>query len=144
METHKFMIGVNKVILLGNVGKDPEVQHLEGGISVAKFPLATTETFKDKSGNKVDQTEWHNIVAWRGLADVAEKIVKKGVQVYIEGKIRTRSWEDKEKNKRYTTEIIAEVITITGKRNEPANNVTSTTFDNVTSNETNAGNDLPF
>lgn len=112
------MLGVNKVILLGNVGKDPEVQHLDGGVTVAKFPLATTETFKDKNGNKVDQTEWHNIVAWRGLADVAEKIVKKGSQVYIEGKLRTRKWEDKDKNTRYTTEVVADVITITGRRVE--------------------------
>ena len=112
------MAGVNKVILLGNVGKDPEIQHLEGGVSVARFPLATTESYKDKNGNKTEQTEWHNIVAWRGLADVVEKIIKKGVQVYIEGKIRTRKREDKDNNIRYITEIIADVITVTGKRNE--------------------------
>ena len=115
------MIGVNKVILLGNVGKDPEIQHLEGGVSVARFPLATSESFKDKNGIKVDQTEWHNIVAWRGLADIAEKIVKKGIQVYIEGKIRTRKREDKDKNVKYITEIIADVITVTGRRNENSN-----------------------
>ena len=140
------MLGVNKVILLGNVGKDPEVQHLEGGVSVAKFPLATTETYKDKNGNKIDQTEWHNIVAWRGLADVAEKIVKKGSQVYIEGKIRTRAWEDKEKNKRYTTEIVADVITITGRRpenpdNQTNNNTSTSTLDTTLATP---GEDLPF
>ena len=115
------MASVNKVILLGNVGRDPDIQHLEGGITVAKFPLATTETFKDKNGNKVDQTEWHNIVAWRGLADIAEKIIKKGIQVYIEGKIKTRKREDKDKNVKYITEIIADVITVTGRKNDASN-----------------------
>jgi single-strand DNA-binding protein len=139
------MNGVNKVILLGNVGKDPEIQHLEGGVTVARFPMATTESYKDKNGNKVDQTEWHNIVVWRGLADVTEKIVHKGTQLYIEGRLRTRQWEDKEKNKRYTTEIVADVINVTGRRadsNNSNNNDTSTpaSFD-LNAND---GNDLPF
>ncbi|MFM2019038.1 MAG: hypothetical protein RL007_2694, partial [Bacteroidota bacterium] len=99
------MAGVNKVILIGNLGKDPEVRYLEGGIAVANFPVATTETFRDKMGNKQEQTEWHQIVLWRKLAEVAEKYLRKGQQVYIEGKIRSRNWEDKEGNKRYTTEI---------------------------------------
>ena len=94
------MAGVNKVILVGNLGKDPEVRHLEGGAVVAKFPLATSETYKTKEGQRVDQTEWHNVVMWRGLAESAEKYLHKGSLVYIEGKIRTRSWEDKEGNKR--------------------------------------------
>ena len=98
-------MSVNKVILVGNVGKDPEVRHLEGGTTVARFPLATNETYTDKSGKKVTQTEWHNIVVWRGLAEIAEKYVRKGTQLYIEGKIRTRSWEDQNKIRRYTTEI---------------------------------------
>ena len=87
------MRGINKVILVGHLGKDPEVQYLEGGICLAKFPLATSDSYKDKSGNKVDQTEWHNIVLWRGLAEIAEKYVRKGSLVYLEGKIETRSYE---------------------------------------------------
>ncbi len=106
------MAGVNKVILIGNLGKDPEVRYLEGGIAVANFPVATTESFRDKNGNKQEQTEWHQIVMWRKLAEVAEKYLRKGQQVYIEGKIRSRSWEDKEGNKRYTTEIFGDVLTI--------------------------------
>lgn len=105
-------IGVNKVILVGNLGKDPEVRHLEGGAVVASFPLATTESYKDKSGNKVDQTEWHNIVLWRAQAEFAEKFLKKGNTILVEGKLRTRSWEDKDKNRRYTTEIYGDSITI--------------------------------
>ena len=97
------MSGVNKVILVGHLGKDPEVRHLENGVNVASFSLATTETITNKNGEKQDLTEWHNIVVWRGLADVAEKYLKKGKQVYVEGKIRTRSWDDKEGVKRYTT-----------------------------------------
>ena len=97
------MRGVNRVILIGNLGKDPEVQHLEGNIAVAKFPLATTETHKDKNGNLVSQTEWHTIVLWRGLAELALKYLHKGSLVYIEGRLRTRNWEDKDKNKRSIT-----------------------------------------
>lgn len=115
------MPGINKVILVGNVGKDPEVRYLEGGIAVANFPVATTESFRDKLGNKQEQTEWHQIVLWRKLAEVAEKYVKKGQQVYIEGKIRSRSWEDKEGNKRYTTEIFGDVLTILSKMNPDSN-----------------------
>lgn len=96
---------VNKVILVGNVGADPEVKYLDGGVAVAHFSLATTESYKNKNGERVDQTEWHNIVLWRGLAEVAEKYVKKGMKLYIEGRIRTRSWDDQNGVKRYTTEI---------------------------------------
>ena len=88
------MPGVNKVILIGNLGKDPEVRYLEGGIAVANFPIATTETFRDKNGNKNEQTEWHQIVLWRRLAEVAEKYCHKGQMVYLEGKIRSRTWDD--------------------------------------------------
>jgi single-strand DNA-binding protein len=118
------MAGVNKVILVGNLGKDPEVKHLENGIAVAKFPIATSESYKDKSGNRVDQTEWHNIVMWRGLAEVAEKYLRKGNQIYIEGKLRSRSWEDTEGIKRYTTEIVADQMTMLGTKadNESQNN----------------------
>ena len=112
------MKGVNKVILIGNLGKDPEVRSLEGGAKVANFPIATTESYKDKSGNNVDQTEWHNIVVWRGLADVADKYLKKGMPIYLEGKIRTRSWDDKEGHKRYTTEIVADNLIMLGKKDD--------------------------
>ena len=95
---------VNKVILVGNLGKDPEVRHLENGAAVANFSIATSETYKyRKTGEKVSQTEWHNIVAWRGLAEIAERYLKKGHKVYIEGKLKTRSWQDQDGNNRYST-----------------------------------------
>lgn len=101
------MHGVNKVTLIGNVGKDPETRYLESGVPVSTFSLATSESFKNKNGERVTSTEWHNIVLWRGLAELAEKYVHKGDPLFIEGKIRTRTWEDKEGKRRYTTEIIA-------------------------------------
>jgi single-strand DNA-binding protein len=112
------MAGINKVILVGNLGKDPEVRHLEGGNSVANFTLATNEYYKDKQGTRVERTEWHNIAAWRGLAEMAEKYLKKGQQVYVEGKIRTRQYQDKENQTRYITEIIADEITMLGGRSQ--------------------------
>ena len=111
------MSGINKVILVGHLGKDPEVRYLEGGVSVASFPLATTETF-NKDGRKVEQTEWHNIVLWRSLADVAAKYLQKGKLVYIEGKLRTRYFEDKEGVKKYTTEVVAENFTMLGRKTD--------------------------
>lgn len=119
------MAGVNKVILVGNLGKDPEVRHLESGAVVANFPIATTETYKDKSGNRQEQTEWHNIVLWRGLAEVAEKYLRKGSQVYIEGKLRSRSWEDKEGNTRYITEVIGDNMTMLGSKGSSSDNSSS-------------------
>lgn len=108
------MAGVNKVILIGNLGKDPEIRHLENGVAVANFTIATTESYKDRTtGERRDQTEWHNIVLWRGLAEVSEKYLKKGDSVYIEGKLRTRSWE-KDGVTRYTTEIVADNMTMLG------------------------------
>jgi single-strand DNA-binding protein len=101
------MIGVNKVILIGNLGKDPEIVMFDN-VKKASFPLATTEQYKNHDGMKVDETEWHNIVCWRGLADVADKFLKKSMQVYIEGKLKSRQWEDKEGNKRRTVEVVAE------------------------------------
>jgi len=112
------MAGINKVILIGNLGKDPEIRSLENSVKVASFSLATSESYKNKEGQKVEQTEWHNIVMWRGLAEVAEKYLKKGSQIYMEGKIRTRSWDDKEGNKRYTTEIIADTFTMLGSKRD--------------------------
>jgi single-strand DNA-binding protein len=94
------MAGVNKVILVGNLGKDPELKYLEGNIARANFSIATSEYHKDKNGNKVEQTEWHNIVVWRSMAESAEKLLKKGTQIYLEGKLQTRQWIDKDGNKK--------------------------------------------
>lgn len=114
-------MSVNKVILVGNLGKDPEVRYLENGTPVANFPIATSERYKDRNtGERVTQTEWHNIVLWRGLAEVAEKYLKKGNQVYIEGKLRTRSWDDQNGNKRYTTEVVADNMTMLGGARDEA------------------------
>lgn len=113
------MAGVNKVILVGNLGKDPEVKYLDNGVAVANFSLATTESYKNKQGEKVSQTEWHNIVVWRGLAEVAEKYLKKGASVYVEGKVRTRKWEDKDGNTRYNTEILVDNMTMLGGKKDP-------------------------
>ena len=119
------MLGVNKVILIGNLGKDPEVRYLDNGIAVANISLATTENYKNKEGEKVSQTEWHDIVLWRGLAEVAEKYLKKGASVYIEGKIRTSKWVDKDDNNRYKTEIMADKMNMLSKSsNEIASNNT--------------------
>lgn len=104
---------VNKVILIGNLGKDPEVRRLENGGVVASFSLATSETYVDKTtGEKRVTTDWHNIVLWRGLAEVAEKYARKGQKIYVEGKLKTRSWQDKDGNTRYTTEVLAENMTL--------------------------------
>ena len=117
------MSGINKVILVGHLGKDPEVRYLDGGVSVASFPLATSESF-NKDGRKIEQTEWHNIVMWRGLADVAAKYLQKGKLVYIEGKLRTRSFEDKTGVRKYTTEVVAENFTVLGRKTDFENDTT--------------------
>jgi len=112
------MRGINKAILIGNLGKDPEIQFIEGSICVAKFSLATTETHKDKAGKLNSLTEWHTVVLWRGLAELAHKYLRKGSLVYIEGRLKTRSWEDKEGNKKFATEIIGENMIMLDKRHE--------------------------
>jgi single-strand DNA-binding protein len=109
-------MSLNKVMLIGNVGKDPEVRHLESGATTASFTLATTERYKDKNGETKDQTEWHNIVCWRALADLVEKYVRKGSQLYIEGRIRTRSYTDRDGNTRYITEITADNLQMLGRK----------------------------
>src|SRR5207253_1515384 len=112
------MRGVNRVMLIGNLGKDPDVQYLEGNIAVAKFPLATTETYKDRGGKLISQTEWHTIVLWRGLAELAQKYLHKGSLIYVEGRLRTRSWEDREGNKKFATEIVGDNLIMLDKRTE--------------------------
>jgi single-strand DNA-binding protein len=112
------MRGVNRVMLIGNLGKDPDMQFLEGNIAVAKFSLATTETFKDRNGKHTAQTEWHTIVLWRGLAELAQKYLHKGSLVYIEGRLKTRSWEDKEGNKKFATEIVGDNLIMLDKRSD--------------------------
>jgi single-strand DNA-binding protein len=105
-------------MLIGNLGKDPHVDYLEGNIGVAKFPLATTETYKDRNGKLVSQTEWHTVVLWRGLADLAAKYLHKGSLVYIEGRLRTRSWEDKEGNKKFATEVVGDNLIMLEKKSD--------------------------
>lgn len=103
-----------KVILIGNVGADPTVKTLESGVKTASIRLATTEKFTDKQNNPITHTEWHNVVLWRGLADVADRYVRKGSQVFVEGRIRTREWTDKDGVKRYATDIIADTMKLLG------------------------------
>ena len=108
-------------MLIGNVGRDPEVRYLDGNsgnAKVATFTLATTERYRDRNGETRENTEWHNIVAWRGNADVAERFIRKGTQLFIEGRIRTRSWDDQTGNKRYTTEIIVDNLQLLGKKSD--------------------------
>ena len=108
------MGSLNKVMLIGNLGKDPEVRAIPSGAKVANFSIATSENYTDKNGQKVEKTEWHNIVMWRGLAEIAEKYLRKGSQIYIEGRLQTRTWDDQNGQKRYTTEIIADQMQMLG------------------------------
>jgi single-strand DNA-binding protein len=109
------------VVLIGNLGRDPDVQRLEGNIAVAKFPLATTESYKDKEGKTVSQTEWHTVVLWRGLAELAERFLHKGSLVYIEGRLRTRNWEDAQNVRRYATEIVADNLVMLDRKKDSEN-----------------------
>jgi len=126
-------MAVNKAILVGNVGKDPETRYLEGGTAVSRFSLATSEVYKNKNGEKITNTDWHNIVVWRGLAEIAEKYIKKGTQLYVEGRIKTRSYTDKDGNTRYTTEIVADNFQMLGKKSDNASS-TSESADNSFNN----------
>jgi len=118
------MRGLNKVTLIGNVGKDPETQVLEGVNCVAKFTLATSESYKNDKGNKQTETEWHSIIAWRSLAEVAGKYLKKGSMVYVEGNIKTRSFENKAGVKKYVTQIIADSLILLDKTNGKPSEIT--------------------
>ncbi len=143
-------MSVNKVILIGRLGKDPEVRKINATTTVCNFPLATNESYKNQDGSYTEQTEWHNIVMWRGVAERAERILKKGNTIFVEGKLRTRSWEDKEGNKRYTTEIVVENFQLLEKRESTGTN----NSENKSGSETNASSetvseptfddDLPF
>jgi single-strand DNA-binding protein len=148
-------MSVNKAILVGYVGSDPEVRYLENGTPVANFRLATSESYTNRNGEKITQTEWHNIVLWRRLAEVAEKYIKKGSQLYIEGRIRTRSWDDRDGNKRYTTEIVADNMQMMGRRGESSSETTPdqrSSDENTTAQKTSdepmaegdVADDLPF
>jgi len=111
------MAGINKAILIGNLGGDPEVRYTPSGVAVARFNIATSEEWKDKdTGEKKERTEWHRIVAWRRLGEICGEYLSKGQQVYVEGRIQTNAWEDKEGNKRYTTEIVANTVQFLGRR----------------------------
>ena len=151
------MVGVNKVILIGNLGKNPELisfpkegrrdDPLNPVVRKATFPLATTEIHKNRDGEKIEQTDWHTIVCWRGLADIAEKLLRKGTQVYVEGKVQNRTWEDRDGNKHYATEVVAENFTILGNRNrgdEQNNSLSSDPYANILNAETEPMGDLPF
>ena len=137
---------VNKVILIGNVGGDPDVKYFNEGVAVARFSLATTEGYNNKNGERVSQTEWHNIVLWRNLAQVAEKYVKKGMTLYIEGRLRTRSWDDQNGAKRYTTEIYGDSMQMLSRKQEATGKTPETPVSispvNLMNNDD--SDDLPF
>ena len=115
-------MSLNKVMLIGRLGKDPEVRYINDNVAVANFPIATSEYYKDSNGQRVEKTEWHNIVVWRGLADVAGKFLKKGSQLYLEGKLQTRNYDDQSGNKRYITEVVASDFRMLDKRENSENN----------------------
>lgn len=136
------MSGVNKVILIGNLGKDPEIRYSEGGIPRLNFSLATSEYHKDKNGNRTEHVEWHNIVMWRTLAENGEKLLKKGMQVYIEGRLQNRQWNDKEGIKRNITEIVADNFVLLQRRDQALQNPGSSA---ESGNPPGSGNDpLPY
>ena len=116
---------LNKVMLIGNVGKDPEPRHLENGTMFVTITVATTERYKDRNGEVKEQTEWHNVVCWRGLAEIVERYVRKGSQVYVEGKLRSRSWEEQNGQKRSYTEIVADTLLLLGRKQESSVGLTS-------------------
>ncbi|MCQ2295954.1 MAG: single-stranded DNA-binding protein [Bacteroidales bacterium] len=148
------MVGVNKVILIGNLGKNPDVvafpqdrrDETSNVVKKASFPLATTEYRRTRDGEKVEQTEWHNVVCWRTLAEIAEKILRKGTQIYVEGKLQTRSWEDREGNKRYITEVVADNFTVLANKNrsEEQNDRDHDPLASILNDETEPLGDLPF
>lgn len=138
---------LNKVMLIGNVGKDPDVRYFDNGVAKASFSLATTESYKNKEGQRIEQTEWHNVVVWRGLAEVVEKYVKKGDKLFIEGKIKTRSYDDKDGNKKYITEIFTDNMNMLGGKKSDSSNPAQTANEQAPDYHADApheGDDLPF
>ncbi|MBR4506546.1 MAG: single-stranded DNA-binding protein [Bacteroidales bacterium] len=142
------MTGVNKVILVGNVGKLPDVVTFpsDGATPVKKasFPLATTEYRRNRENERVEITEWHNIVCWRGLADVAERILTKGSQIYVEGRLQSRTWEDKEGNKRHVTEVVADNLLLLSKRQQNEDGNRNNPLIDILNSDTEPIGDLPF
>lgn len=146
------MIGVNKVILIGNLGKNPDVVtfpqdrpgEAQSVVKKASFPLATTELRRTRDGGRVEVTEWHNVVCWRQLAEIAEKILRKGTQLYVEGKLQTRSWEDRDGNKRYITEVVAENFTVLAGKNRPDEPQAQDPLGSILTEDTEPIGDLPF
>jgi single-strand DNA-binding protein len=138
------MSGVNKVIVLGNLGKDPEVKTLDSGLKVASFSVATSEKWTDKSGDKKEETEWHNIVFFGKVVDVIEKYVKKGQQIYVEGKLKTTSYEDKEGIKRYQTRIIGNSLNLIGGNSQGGGSSQVPVENFVSDNPNDSSDDLPF
>jgi single-strand DNA-binding protein len=149
------MAGINKVILIGNLGRDPEMRYTPNGIAVCSFSIATSETYKDRnSGERITQTEWHNIVLWRGLAETSEKFLRKGSKVFIEGKLKTRKWDDNQGITRYSTEVVADVMQMLDKKasdssepSVPESTEVKTEVDSSVSDEIDVDiktDDLPF
>jgi single-strand DNA-binding protein len=138
------MSGINKVILVGNLGKDPEIKYLEGNIPKVNFTMATAEVYKDKSGNRAEHTEWHNIVLWRTLAENAEKLLKKGSQIYLEGKLQTRQWADRDGNKKNITEIVGDHFIVLQRKDPNAINEAVTGFESNSSDLNLDGKGLPY
>ena len=141
---------LNKVMLIGNVGKDPDVNFTPSGVKVCQFRMATSESWKDKDGALQEHTDWHTIVAWRGLADIVERLIHKGTRVYVEGKIRSRSYDDREGQKRYVTEIVADnILLLDAKRTENGHghepdHATAHVEGAGTGAKSNDGDDIPF
>ena len=145
------MSGVNKAILVGHLGADPEMRHTQSGTAVTSFRLATTERFKDRNGERQERTEWHRVVAWAKLAEICNTYLKKGKQVYVEGRIQTRQWEDQSGTTRYTTEIVANEMVMLGRAGDSSNDVPSQDFpSDVVAQPSGSGggksddDDLPF
>lgn len=131
-------------MLIGNLGKTPEIRTLENGSRVATFPLATTETYKDRDGVRQSKTEWHNVVVWKGLAELAERLLTKGAQVYVEGHLATRKWEDKDGNQRFNTEVVGDNLILLGKAPERTENTTVSSAERIVAPESDGKTDLPF
>ena len=136
-------MSVNKVILIGFLGSDPEVKTLDSGVKVARVSLATSESYTDKSGKKVENTEWHNLVIWRGLADVVEKYTKKGSQIYVEGKLKTSSYE-KDSVKHYRTDIVVDNLRLLDRKQESTAKETTNNYPTMDLGTPQPGDDLPF